>query len=394
MAWGCGLLLVAALLASPTPGAPVVLDSVLARLAGRNEALTVSGVIRPAAGGLVRVGTRIGGVVTEMRVGVGDVVVRGQVLAVVDDRELVAAETAARVRLEAALAEAERVPAAAPSAIEAVRAEMAASTARRDYDVALLGRLATLWTEGNVPRLTYDRARAAAAMAEARLAGDAAALGAVRETWGAAAQKARQDVRAALAGYDAALVLRRDTRIESPLNGQVAAILVQPGETVVARLATVDILTLLDPDRLELAMGVDETNAGGLAPGDGLEFSVPGCPGVLFRGRLTRLEAVAVEKQGAVTVTAVAALSPEASRRLRPGMSAKCLVRPAAGRNVVVIPDRAARREDGRDVAYVVGEGGAPTRRELTLGKPAAGLIEVVSGLAPGERVAVTVSGL
>lgn len=394
LAPGLGLLLVAVFLVSPTPGRPVVLEAAVVRMAARAEALAVSGVIRPADGGLVRVGARIGGVLAEMRVRVGDPVVRGQVLAVVDDRELAAAEAAALARVEAALAEAGRIEAAAPAAVAAVRAEMAMAAARRDYDRARLGRVAALLAEGHAPGLAYDRAKAEAAMAEARLAGDAAALGAAGHAWEAAGRKAREDVRAALAVLDAALALRRETRIESPINGLVAAVLVQPGETLAARLATVDVLTLLNPDRLELAMDVAESRAGLLAPGDGLEFAAPGCPGVLFKGRLTRLEAVAVQKGEGVTVTAVSALTPEAARRLRPGMSARCVIRPAAGRTAVVVPDRAVRREAGREVAYVVEQGGRLARRELALGRPGGGLVEVVSGLVPGERVALAFSGL
>src|SRR5258708_39097889 len=65
-----------------------------------------TGVIKPRVGAEVRVGSRISGVVNRLYVQIGDAVTKGQLLAVLDDRDLIARrdEAAAALRqLEADL---------------------------------------------------------------------------------------------------------------------------------------------------------------------------------------------------------------------------------------------------------------------------------------------------
>src|SRR6266852_7225830 len=54
------------------------------------EAVKATGVIKPMIGAEVRVGARVSGIVRRLYVRIGDVVERGQLLAELDDRELVA----------------------------------------------------------------------------------------------------------------------------------------------------------------------------------------------------------------------------------------------------------------------------------------------------------------
>src|SRR5690349_4242725 len=61
-----------------------------------------TGVIRPRVGAEVRVGSRISGVVTRLFVQIGDTVTKGQLLATLDDRDLVSRRDEATAALHRA----------------------------------------------------------------------------------------------------------------------------------------------------------------------------------------------------------------------------------------------------------------------------------------------------
>src|SRR5687768_4127040 len=67
-----------------SPGAEVV--RVIRRDIG--SAVTATGVVKPMIGAEVRVGSRISGIVGQLRVRLGEAVVKGQLLAELEDREL------------------------------------------------------------------------------------------------------------------------------------------------------------------------------------------------------------------------------------------------------------------------------------------------------------------
>src|SRR5262245_26350761 len=69
------------------------------------SAVTATGVLKPMSGPEVRVGSRISGVVTRLLVHIGDSVDKGQLLAELDARELLARRDQASAALESAKAD-------------------------------------------------------------------------------------------------------------------------------------------------------------------------------------------------------------------------------------------------------------------------------------------------
>ena len=86
------------------------------------------------------------------------------------------------------------------------------------------------------------------------------------------------------------------------------------------------------------------------------------------------------------TVPVLFAVS-NADGRLRVGQAAR--VRLATGPSVraLTIPDSAVLDDGGKPVAFVHVSGEAFERRVLSLGAPGKGWVQVLAGLAPGERV-------
>ncbi|MDT8429473.1 MAG: efflux RND transporter periplasmic adaptor subunit [Pseudomonadales bacterium] len=74
--------------------------------------------------------------------------------------------------------------------------------------------------------------------------------------------------------------------------------------------------------------------------------------------------------------------------RLRPGMLLT-VVMDLNAREVNVIPEQAVISAQGRQYVFVVDNENIPQRVEVTLGRRRPGLVEVVSGVNPGQRVVV-----
>ena len=74
--------------------------------------------------------------------------------------------------------------------------------------------------------------------------------------------------------------------------------------------------------------------------------------------------------------------------RLRPGLTARVEVTVYEGRDVVLVPRVAIRREGERSMVRVAGRGGVEWR-EVAVGRLGRAEAEIVEGLAEGEVVVV-----
>jgi len=76
------------------------------------------------------------------------------------------------------------------------------------------------------------------------------------------------------------------------------------------------------------------------------------------------------------------------SGQLRPEMTTNVIISLDARRGVLAVPLRAVSRDQGKSVVYVL-QAGTPVRRVVKTGWKDAGWIEILSGLAEGERVVI-----
>ena len=301
-----------------------------------------TGVVKPRVGAEVRVGSRVSGVLTRLHVRVGDTVERGQLLAEIDARELVA-----RCR------EAE--------------AALALAGANLDFAASDLARKRQLHAGGLLAPSELDLAGRAHAVAEQQAAQARAAL----------------DSASAQLGY---------ARITAPIAGIVASVSTQEGETVAASFAAPTFVTLIDLSRLEVWAYVDETDIGRVAPGQRASFTVDTYGDERFPGEVTAVLPQAEVRDNVVNYVTVVRFAPPAERVLRPEMTATVRIELPARRGALALPLRALSRAGGRPYVLLPGAGGAaaePVRRWVRTGERDETHVEIVEGLREGERVLV-----
>jgi membrane fusion protein (multidrug efflux system) len=194
----------------------------------------------------------------------------------------------------------------------------------------------------------------------------------------------RRDLDTARASLVAVQSRLKDRLVKAPFAGVVGlrnislGALVEPG----------DVITTLDDDRvMKLDFSVPSVFLPSLRPGLAIEARAPALGERTFVGEISAIDTRIDPVTRAVQVRA---LLPNPERVLRPGllMRVELLRNPRRG---ISIPEEALlhRGEEHFVLALADAEDGTavPERRSVAIGARRPGVVEVVSGLAVGERV-------
>jgi Cu(I)/Ag(I) efflux system membrane fusion protein len=178
-----------------------------------------------------------------------------------------------------------------------------------------------------------------------------------------------------------------DLVVRSPVSGTVLEKKVVQGQYVTAGQ---DLFLLADLSRLWLSAKVYEQELGGIKVGQLAVARFAAFPGRDFQGRVRFIDPVL---DPATRTVGVRVELPNPGGLLKPGMFATAELRVDLGRGLA-IPKSAVLDTGVRQVVYVQVAPGRFTGREVRLGPPAGELVQVVEGLAEGERVVTAASFL
>ncbi len=192
---------------------------------------------------------------------------------------------------------------------------------------------------------------------------------------------------AGVAQAEAALALAelnlRDAYVRAPVAGVIQTRSVQTGQYVQPGAV---LATLLRREPLLLRFGVPEAEAGPLAAGQPLRFTVRAGEGT-YTATITHVAAAAAEQSRMVEITA--RVDDPARGELRPGAFAEVEVPVGSATDAPVVPQTAIRPSERGFLAFVV-EDERAVERVLTLGlRTPDGRVEVRSGIEAGERLVV-----
>lgn len=319
----------------------------------------------------------------DLKVVAGDVVKKGQELAVIDSPELrskLAQEqaTLAGLEAEASRANLDATLARAKSRKETDQASIERQAADRD-----LQRYQRGFDGGAVPQIDLAKAtdtlkkadiQLANAQTDARLQGQGADLDARNKHLLAERQKA---VVAEVQRQVDALTLR------APFDGQVGQVQATQHTNVVAN---APILGVVDLSRFEIEIKVPESFARDLAIG--IPAQLTSGNGQPFPGEISAVSPEVVAGE----VNARIRFSDKQPQGLRQSQRMQARVVLDTRRNVLKV-ERGPFVEQGNGQAYVM-NGSTAVRRPVNLGVSSLGEVEILSGLQPGDRVVVSGSDL
>lgn len=173
----------------------------------------------------------------------------------------------------------------------------------------------------------------------------------------------------------------RDTRIHAPFGGIVSSRQVSPGQ-VISKNTT--LTWVVDLDVVKVEFSVPERYVGQLRVGQKIEIAVAAYPGRKFAGEVFF---VAPFVEPARRTALVKARVPNPQAELKPGMFANLDLTLKLKEEAIVVPETAILASGDRNILYVVDAEDAAQIRPVKLGIRQAGLVEIVSGVKPGERV-------
>lgn len=247
-----------------------------------------------------------------------------------------------RVRAGAPLIEFERAPFEA--AAHSAEAALAAAQANRDRAVRLAG-------AGVLPRRDADQAEAELAQAQA------------------AAVSARRALELAT--------------LHAPLSGVVTAMTAVIGQPADPAQPLVEIV---DPAALDIVFDVSPDDAARIRPGAAVTVTAGG-ESVGDSLGTARVDAVAAALDSASRAVPVRARLARPARALRVGETVTGRIDVGVHRNAVTVPAAALVPEGDAFKVFVVGADSLARVRSVVPGARADSLVEILSGLAAGERV-------
>ena len=173
----------------------------------------------------------------------------------------------------------------------------------------------------------------------------------------------------------------KDARIYAPFKGIMSSRQVSPGQ-VIGKNTTLTYLVDLDPVKVEF--NVPERFVSRLQVGQKVEITVAAHPGRTFTGEVFFV-APFVESSTRTALVKARVENPKAE--LKPGMFANLNLTLKLKENAIVVPESSIIASGDRTIIYVLDKDDAAQIRPVKLGLRQAGLVEIVSGIKPGERV-------
>jgi HlyD family secretion protein len=347
-----------------------------------------------------KIGSKISGRVAAVLVEEGQRVAAGSPLLRLDTSDLAAQQAQSQANVAAARAQLQRVLTGArpqerqqtANGVTQARATLTSAQASWQLANANLARERSLLAQGAVSKQDVDTAQTqeqvtAAQVAQARAAYDSAVQNMALVQIGSREediQAARAQLAQAEAGLAAVQVQIHDSTISAPFAGMITHRNVEPGETVSSSSSTA-LFMLSQVEDVYVELVVPAQHRSELQLGQEAAVTVDGLPGQTFRGRIEEIRPAA---DAASRTFGVRVQVPNPQGILRPGMFGRGAIVVGVRRNVLQIPEEAPMTASSGSVVFIVRDGRA-IRQAVTLGVHHDGLVEVVSGLADGDKVVV-----
>jgi len=317
------------------------------------------------------VSSKIMGAVRQILVDEGAMVRAGQLLMVIDDRDIVARVQQA----ESMQAEAQSVRAEVEQAINAADEGLAAATAQKELMDATYQRFQDLRRKESVSQQEFDEVKARWEAAQAAQAQAQAMVESAR----AKKEQVNSRIRQAQAGIDEAKSYLSYVRITAPFAGRVVQKLTDVGSMAAPGMP---LLMVEREGQFRLEAGVDESMMGFISTGMNVTVEIPGAG---FRSTSCPVEEI-VRAVDPMSRTVKVKVGLPAEDAIHSGQFGR-LIFPADRHEVLRIPVTALLRKGALDGVYVVNDDNVVRWRIVRTGKTEQNQVQILSGLSAGERI-------
>jgi len=365
-----------------SPAVPV--EVVAVQKATLEQKITADAVLFPIAQSALV--PKISAPVKRFLVNRGSRVRAGQLLAVLENRDLAAAAQENRGSYDQAQAAYATTTAAdLPQELQKAQLEAQAAKQQLEAQQRIYDSRKELFEQGALPRKELDQAsvdltnaRNQYQIAQRRLD----ALNAVGKEQ--TLKSAKGQLESAQGKYESANAQLSYSEIRSPINGVVTDRPLYPGEMATAG---TPLLTVMDVSEVIARAHIPQTSAALLKIGDPAEVSVPGMDQP-FSGRVS-VVSPALDPNSTTVEVWVRLKNPR--QQLRPGTTVQVSMVARSLPDALVVPAAALlTAPDGTTSVMVAGSDGHAHQRNIKAGIRDGGRLQIIAGLRSGERVVVS----
>ena len=326
---------------------------------------------------------KITSAIADFKVQRGSRVRKGQLLAVLENRDLAATEQATRGDLQQAEANyATTVGASLPQQIQKAELDAAAAETAFEAQQKIYESRKQLFQQGAVPRRDLDAAEVVLVQARSQRDQTQKQLEDLKRVGKEQIIKAAEGTKESAEGkYQAAAAQLSYSLIRSPIDGVVTDRPLFLGDLATANQP---ILTIMDTSRLIAKAHIPQSDAATLKVGDPAELKVAGTDQPV-KGQVT-LVSPAVDP-GSTTIE----VWVEAQKRdpaLKPGVTAQVSMIAKTVKDAVVVPSAAIFKDpQGADFVVVAGPDQRAHQKKVQVGIRNHDVSQVVQGIDPGEPI-------
>lgn len=198
------------------------------------------------------------------------------------------------------------------------------------------------------------------------------------------AELGRQSVEAAAQSRDYTQRQLDKATLTVPFAGVIASVPADEGDTV---LATTLIARLIEPDKMELRVQVDEIDIPGVTPGQRAIVKVDAWPEREFAGKVSFINLIPRKEAGVTLFEVKIALDASDGIVFRGGMSASADIVTVERKSVLLVPGRVIRKNSQGNSVVEVSTNGQNVEKAVVTGISDGFQTEIVSGLQEGETL-------
>jgi HlyD family secretion protein len=192
-----------------------------------------------------------------------------------------------------------------------------------------------------------------------------------------------EDIAAAQAQVEALQATIDTADLIAPISGEVTDMNMKIGDQVSPGPTAIRIDNM---GRMLVDVAVSEVDISRIKPGQDATITLDAVPGVTYAGKVTDVAKVADVVQGVANFNVTTKLT-QPDQNVLPGMTAAVNIIVDKLDNVLLVPNRAVRLENGKRVVYVL-RNGKPEKVNLTIGVSSDTYSEIIdSGLKLGDLI-------
>ena len=293
-----------------------------------------------------KIGPKIAGTLEAVYVDEGDEVTKGQILAKLDQENILIGKRQCEASVRVAQAQLKE-------------AQLQEENLRKEK-----ARLANLHEKRAISQQRYDDIVTAHSMAVTRLEILTAQIVSCNENLAMAEQKVKDSV------------------ILAPFSGIIVKRLVNRGEYVTTMPPTV-LFVIVNIDKVKTEVALPEVHLARVAKGNRVEITADAYPGTQFGAKVSTINPLV----DPVSRTFIVKIEiPNRNHRLKAGMFARVTLYPKVHKGALVVPFKAVLQRDGRTGVFVIDDDKA-LFRPITVGITDENQVEVIEGLVQDEEI-------